>query len=64
MPTLQLQHIFSAIGVTRIGLQTGILHEPMGYVETPDIVKKRQVRFPMNLSAFLFLSVHTYETQT
>lgn len=42
MPSLQLQHIFSALGITRLGLQTGILLEPMGYSETPNIVRNRQ----------------------
>jgi len=42
MPSLQLQHIFSALGITRLALQTGILNEPMGFTETPDIVKNRQ----------------------
>jgi len=42
LPSLQLQHILTALGVTRFGLQTGILYEPLGFVETPDVVRKRQ----------------------
>lgn len=42
MPSLQLQHILSAIGITRLGLQTGFVYEPMGFTETPDVVRRRQ----------------------
>jgi len=42
MPSLQLQHIMSAMGLTRLGLQTGLIREPMGFAKTPDIVKNRQ----------------------
>lgn len=42
MPSLQLQHIFSAMGITRLALQTGFLHEPMSFEATPSVVKNRQ----------------------
>jgi len=42
LPSLQLQHVCAALGVTRLGLQSGLFHEPFNYEETPDIVRKRQ----------------------
>jgi len=42
MPSLQLHHILSALGITRVGIQTGLIREPMGFPKTPDIVKNRQ----------------------
>lgn len=45
MPSLQLQHISSALGITRLGLQMGFFQPPMGYSETPEVVQQRQVWF-------------------
>jgi len=42
LPTLQLKHIFAATGLTRIGIQTGLIKEPYMYENVPDVVKTRQ----------------------
>jgi len=42
MPSLQLQHIMSATGLTRVGLQTGFIRAHMGFPDTPQVVKNRQ----------------------
>lgn len=42
MPSLQLQHISAAAGITRLGLQTGLFRQPFPFKKAPEDMKKRQ----------------------
>lgn len=42
LPSLQLHHISSALGLTRLGLQTKLLHQPMNYPGPSEDVQRRQ----------------------
>jgi len=42
LPSLQLQHISSATGITRLGLQTGLFQEPFPFEKASEDIKRRQ----------------------
>jgi len=42
LPSLQLKHICSALGLTRLGIQLGLLKEEFVYPRMPDVSRNRQ----------------------